>query len=102
MKPDQPLAISVKQATRLVPLGVTSIYRLMREGKLRTTLVLGRRLIDYASFMELLIPTYVPTNLSRAPAKGDEGPRREATGKRPKIKGNPERSARLRRYAKGS
>ena len=98
----EPLAISVRRAMELSTLGETTIYKLIKQGKLRTTLVLGRRLIDYASFMELLIPTSVPTNLSRAPAKGDEGPRREATGKRPKIKGNSARSARLRRYAKGS
>ena len=98
----EPLTISVRRATELAPIGVTTIYKLMKEGKLKSTTVLGRRMIDYRSFMELLIPTSVPTNLSRAPAKGDEGPRREARGKRPKIKGNPERSEGLRRYAKGS
>ena len=98
MKPDQPLAISVRRATELAPIGVTTLYKLMATGVLKNSTVLGWWMIDYRSFMELIQPPEKPPT---PPVNGGEGQRMVAKGKRPKIKGNPERSARLRRYAKG-
>ena len=95
---DVPLAISVRRATELAPIGVTTIYKLMKQGKLKSTVVLGRRMIDYGSFIELIFP---PISTHSPDANDGEDARMTATRKRPKIKGNPARSARLRRYAKG-
>ena len=94
----RPLTISVRRATELAPIGVTTIYKLMKQGKLKSSVVLGRRMIDYGSFLELIQPPRKPPT---EPVNGGEGLRTVAKGKRPKIQGNPERSARLRRYAKG-
>jgi hypothetical protein len=49
----EPIAVSPQEATRLLPLGITSIYRLINEGKLESTLVSGRRMISYASLKKL-------------------------------------------------
>ena len=85
----EPLAISVRRATELAPIGVTTIYKLMKEGKLKSTTVLGRRMIDYRSFMELLIPTSVPTNLSRAPGEWRRRTAKGGYGETPKNQGKP-------------
>jgi hypothetical protein len=50
----EPVAISVAQATQLAPLGVTSVYKLIAEGKLKSCVVNNRRWIDFQSFKELL------------------------------------------------
>ena len=69
-----PIAISVRRAMELAPIGKTKLYLLMKTGQLKSTTVLGRRMIDYRSFMELLLPTSVPTNLSRPPENVRERP----------------------------
>lgn len=105
----KPIAISIRQATELAPIGVTTLYKLIGQGRLKSATIDGRRLIDYESFCELLgmgaqkpaqsVPVSQPMSLS---ANAGEEPRRAASAKRPRIKGNAERSAQLRRYAKGS
>jgi hypothetical protein len=52
--PLEPVAVSIKEATRLVPLGVTSLYELINEGKLQSCLVKGRRMISYTSLKALI------------------------------------------------
>ena len=99
MKPDHPLAISVRRASELAPIGKTALYKFMATGVLKSSLVQGRRMIDYGSFIELIQP---PRQPPAEPANGGERLRTGANRKRPKIKGNPERSARLRTYANGS
>jgi excisionase family DNA binding protein len=49
-----PLKISVRQATELAPFGVTTLYKLIGSGKLKSSVVGRRRLIDYKSFTELI------------------------------------------------
>jgi hypothetical protein len=53
MAPDkpklEPLAVSPKQATQLVPIGITKLYDAINSGALQSQLVNGRRWIDYQS-----------------------------------------------------
>jgi hypothetical protein len=48
IKPE-PLAVSPKQATQLVPIGITKLYEAINDGVLQSTLVNGRRWINYES-----------------------------------------------------
>jgi excisionase family DNA binding protein len=50
----EPLAVTVKEARRLTGLGSTTLYRLIGEGKLRTTKVGARTLVIYPSLKSLL------------------------------------------------
>jgi hypothetical protein len=50
----EPIAISVAQAVQLAPIGVTSVYKLIAEGKLKSRVVNNRRWIDYESFKQLI------------------------------------------------
>jgi hypothetical protein len=45
----EPLAVSPRQAIELLPIGTTKLYQLINNGELETTLVHGRRWIDYQS-----------------------------------------------------
>jgi hypothetical protein len=45
----EPLAVSPKQAIQLVPIGITKLYDAINSGALESTLVNGRRWINYAS-----------------------------------------------------
>lgn len=56
MKPDQnhPLTITISRAQELSGLSRATINRLMWSGKLRSTTVGSRRLIEYASFVQAL------------------------------------------------
>ena len=96
-----PLVITVRQAMQLAPIGKTKLYQLMKTGRLKSTVVFDRRLIDYRSFVELILPTNLPTNLSQAEGNVGERTRTATTEKRPKIKGNPARSERTRTYPNG-
>jgi excisionase family DNA binding protein len=49
-----PLAVTINEACRLSGLGISSIYDLMREGRLASTPVGRRRLVNYASLEALL------------------------------------------------
>jgi excisionase family DNA binding protein len=50
----EPLAVTVKEAGRLTGLGHTTLYRLIGEGKLRTTKVGARTLVMFPSIKALL------------------------------------------------
>jgi excisionase family DNA binding protein len=53
-----PLAVTVPQACRLSGYGPTTIWALVRDGRLRAVRVAGvrRTLIDYGSLARLLLP----------------------------------------------
>ena len=51
----EPLAVSPKQAMKLVPIGNTTLYKAITEGKLESRVVNGRRWIDYQSLMRLAV-----------------------------------------------
>lgn len=51
-----PLTISIKRAIELSGLGLTTIYKLIKDGTLETVSVTSRRLILYASLKVLLQP----------------------------------------------
>jgi len=51
----KPIAVTVASARKASGLGTTTIYALMKEGKLKTKLIGRRRLILYASLEELLL-----------------------------------------------
>jgi hypothetical protein len=52
--PLQPLAYTINDATKVSGLGRSSIYKLIGEGKLRSVLVAGRRLILADALRDLL------------------------------------------------
>ncbi len=52
--PRDPLAVTVKDACRLSGVGRTTIYQLIRDGKLTSTHVGGRRLILFKSLEDLI------------------------------------------------
>jgi excisionase family DNA binding protein len=52
----RPIAVRIKDACSLSGLGLTSIYALLKEGKLEGLTVGRRRLITYASLENLLKP----------------------------------------------
>jgi hypothetical protein len=45
----EPLAVSPKQATQLVPIGITKLYEAINSGAIQSSLVNGRRWISYQS-----------------------------------------------------
>jgi hypothetical protein len=45
----EPIAVSPKQATQLVPIGVTKLYEALNSGAIQSQLVNGRRWIDFQS-----------------------------------------------------
>jgi len=70
-----PLAITVKRASQLSGLGLTSIWAFLRDGRLEAVRVPGvrRTLISYASLSRLLCP-----RSTLAPASGKRGhPRKQ-------------------------
>jgi excisionase family DNA binding protein len=50
----EPITVTVPEARRISGLGNTTIYELIRTGKLKSTTVGTRRLIDFASLRDLL------------------------------------------------
>lgn len=53
-KVDAPLTVTVADAKRLTGIGCTKLYELLNDGRLRSTLVDGRRLVYYDSILEML------------------------------------------------
>jgi len=47
--PLEPLCVSVKQALALIPLGQTALYEAMNDGRLESSLVNGKRFINFKS-----------------------------------------------------
>jgi excisionase family DNA binding protein len=50
-----PLAVSILEAARLTSLCRSTIYELLKTGKLRSIKVGGRHLVDYGSIKELMV-----------------------------------------------
>lgn len=50
----KPLSVTVQTARKLTGLGNTKIYELIRDGRLKSTTVDGRRLIIFRSIEELI------------------------------------------------
>jgi excisionase family DNA binding protein len=50
----EPLTVTVQEARRLTGLGNTTIYKLIGQGKLRTTKIGARTLVIYPSLKSLL------------------------------------------------
>ncbi len=67
MLPDgtRPLTVTVKEAMRLSGLGLTTIYKLIREGNLEISNVGARRLITFASLEKAVLPS-----AANAPRRG--------------------------------
>ena len=51
---DEPVTVTVREAQRLSGLGNTSIYQAIKDGRLKSTTVGRRRLIDYRSLLVLI------------------------------------------------
>jgi hypothetical protein len=45
----EPIAVSPKQATQLVPIGITKLYEAMNSGAIESSIVNNRRWINYQS-----------------------------------------------------
>ena len=45
----EPLAVSPKQATQLVPIGITKLYEAINSGAIESSVVNNRRWINYQS-----------------------------------------------------
>ena len=52
----EPLTVTVRDVTRLSGLGPTTVWRLISEGKLESTMVGNRRLVSVSSLKKLLAP----------------------------------------------
>lgn len=51
---NEPIALRINDAARTVGLGRTSIYELIKEGRLKTVKVAGRRLVPMAALRQLI------------------------------------------------
>jgi excisionase family DNA binding protein len=49
-----PLSVSVREACRLIGVGNTTLWALIKDGRVRTTRIGRRRLVIYASLQELM------------------------------------------------
>jgi excisionase family DNA binding protein len=49
-----PLAVTILEAARLTSLSRSTIYELLKEGKLKSIKVAGRHLVDYPSIKALM------------------------------------------------
>jgi hypothetical protein len=49
----EPIAVSPKQATQLVPIGITKLYEAINSGTLESRVVNGRRWINFQSLKRL-------------------------------------------------
>jgi excisionase family DNA binding protein len=52
----KPLAVSVKTACKLLEIGSTKMWELIKEGRVRTTVLGRKRLVIYGSLEQLLKP----------------------------------------------
>ena len=48
-KEREPICVSVREALQLVPIGRSSLYEAMKDGRIKSSKVLGIRAIDYSS-----------------------------------------------------
>ena len=57
-----PLAVSVREACRLIGVGNTTLWSLIKDGKLETKRIGRRRLIKYSSLERLISSEAGPSN----------------------------------------
>jgi excisionase family DNA binding protein len=50
----KPLAVTVKKACKLIGVGNTTMYELIRDGRVKTTTIGRRRLVIYSSLEEMV------------------------------------------------
>jgi hypothetical protein len=76
-----PIAITVKRASELSGLGLTSIWAFLRDGRLEAVRVPGvrRTLISYSSLARLLCPPSASAPMPRKRGRPHKLPAREAT-----------------------
>lgn len=55
---DGPIGLSINQLQHNLPISRTSIYRLIREGKLKTVVICGRRIIPLSEVNRLISVDY--------------------------------------------
>ncbi len=53
----EPIALRINDAARVAGLGRTSLYELIKQGRLRTIKIAGRRLVPIAALRELIDPS---------------------------------------------
>ena len=60
-----PIAISVKEALRIVPIGRSKLFQMLQDGTIKSSLVAGVRAIDFESLRKVFAPTeeFVPQRL---------------------------------------
>ena len=60
----EPLAVSPKQATQLVPIGITKLYEAINSGTLELQVVNGRRWINFQSLKRFAGVGLTPRHMS--------------------------------------
>jgi hypothetical protein len=53
-----PIAVSVKEALQIVPVGRSTLFKMLQSGAVKSSLVHGIRAIDYASLKAAFAPSY--------------------------------------------
>jgi hypothetical protein len=61
-----PIGYSVEQVMQLLPLGRTSIYKLIKFGELQTVVICGRRIVPASEISRLLAPPESNTSQVKA------------------------------------
>jgi excisionase family DNA binding protein len=51
---ERPLAVTVKKACELIGVGNTTMYQLIRDGRVKTTTIGRRRLVIYSSLEDVI------------------------------------------------
>ena len=79
----RPIAVTVSEACELTRFGVTSIYAMIKTGKLQSIRVGGKRLILMPSIEDLLRPEPKPVEAARSSAP--RGRPRKISAQQPTI-----------------
>jgi excisionase family DNA binding protein len=58
----EPLAVTVKTACRLLDVGDTTVWAMIKDGRLKGFKLGGKRLIEYASLKALIKEGQAPSN----------------------------------------
>jgi Helix-turn-helix domain len=64
---EKPIGLSITQLQQTLPLGRTTIYRLIKQGALKTVLICGRRIIPIAEVNRLLSAGFPSDRTSNIP-----------------------------------
>jgi hypothetical protein len=76
--PNERITVSVNEFLEMSGMKRTSLYRLIKEGRLRSVLVCGRRLVVVASYLEMIGEQPTPHAFSHPSEPSlDEQPRTE-------------------------